>query len=89
MTTETKRPRRRSREGIVLKDKIDKTRIVEVTRLVRHPKFQKVLRKRTKYAIHDEKNESHVGDKIRIIETPPRSRTKRWRMVAVVEKARH
>ena len=81
------RRRVRTREGVVLKDRMDKTRIVAVTRLFREPKFQKVLRKRVKYAVHDEKNESHVGDRIRMIETQPLSRTKRWRMTGIVEKA--
>lgn len=78
----------RTRDGIVLKDKMDKTRIVAVTRLFREPRFQKVLRRKVKYAVHDEKNESKTGDKVRIIETKPLSRTKRWRMVAVLEKAK-
>lgn len=80
--------RARTREGVVLKDRMDKTRIVAVTRLFRDPKFQKVVRKRVKYAVHDEKNQSHVGDRIRMIETHPLSHTKRWRMIGIVEKAR-
>jgi len=83
------KPHFRTREGIVLKDQMNKTRIVAVSKLYRHPRFQKVIRMRMKYAVHDEKNESHVGDRIRIIETRPLSRTKRWRMVELIEKARH
>ena len=83
----TGRLRPRTREGVVLKDKTDKTRIVSVTRLFRHTRFQKVIKRRVKYSVHDEKNESHVGDRIRIIESRPLSRTKRWRMVEVIEKA--
>lgn len=86
---ETERLRPRVREGVVLKDKMDKTRIVAVSRLYREPRFQKVIRKRVKYAVHDEKNESHVGDRIRIIETRPFSKTKRWRMIEFVERAKH
>lgn len=82
-----KRPRPRTREGVVLKDRMQKTRIVVVTRLYREPRFQKVVRKRVKYAVHDEKNQSHVGDRIRMIETPSLSRTKRWRLVELIEKA--
>jgi small subunit ribosomal protein S17 len=78
-----------AREGIVLKDRMAKTRIVTVTRLFRDPRFQKVIKKRVKYTVHDEKNESHVGDRVRIIETPPLSRTKRWRMIGLVERAKH
>lgn len=88
MTTETSRPRPRSREGLVLKDRMDKTRVVAVTRLFRDPRFQKVLKKRVKYAVHDEKNESHVGDRVRIIESRPLSRTKRWRVIELIEKAK-
>jgi len=66
---------------------MEKTRIVAVTRLYREPRFQKVIRKRVKYAVHDEKNESRVGDRIRIIESQPLSRTKRWRLVELIEKA--
>lgn len=77
------------REGVVLKDKMAKTRIVAVTRFYREPRYQKVIRKRVKYAVHDEKNESHVGDRIRIIETRPFSKTKRWRMIELIERAKH
>jgi small subunit ribosomal protein S17 len=83
-----RRPNPRSREGIVLKDKMDKTRIVSVTRLFRESRFQKVVRRRVKYAVHDEKNESHAGDRVRIIESRPLSRSKRWRLIEVIEKAK-
>lgn len=86
---EGKRLHARTREGVVLKDRMEKTRIVAVTRLFRDPHFQKVIKRRVKYAVHDEKNESHMGDRVRIIESHPLSRTKRWRMVKLVEKARH
>jgi len=74
----------RSREGVVLSDKMHKTIIVEVTRLVQHPRFKKVVRRRVKYAVHDEKNEAKTGNKVQIIETRPLSKTKRWRLVKVV-----
>lgn len=77
----------RIREGVVLKDQTAKTRIVAVTRLYRHPRFQKVLKERVKYAAHDEKNETHVGDRVRMVETRPLSRTKRWRIIKLLEKA--
>ena len=70
---ETQRTRSRSREGVVLKDKTEKTRIVVVTRLFRHAQFQKVIKRRVKYVAHDEKNESHVGDRVRMIESRPLS----------------
>ena len=85
----TQRLKPRSREGVVLKDRMAKTRIVAVTRLFRDLRFQKVIKKLVKYAVHDEKNESHVGDRIRIIETRPLSGTKRWRMIGLIEKAKH
>jgi len=81
-----KRPRPRMREGVVLQDKMAKTRIVAVTRLYRNPGFQKVAKKRVKYAVHDEKNGSHVGDRVRIIESRALSKAKRWRIVGLVEK---
>ena len=74
----------RTREGIVLSNKMQKTLIVEVTRLVEHPRFKKVIRSKVKYAVHDEKNEAKMGDKVRIIETRPLSKTKRWRLVKVL-----
>jgi small subunit ribosomal protein S17 len=85
---EIQRPLARTREGIVLKDKMDKTRIVAVSRLFREQRYQKVVQKRVKYAVHDEKNESHVGDRVRIIESRPLSRSKRWRIIQVVEKVK-
>lgn len=86
MATENQRPRPKTREGVVLKDRMTKTRIVAVTRLVRDPHFHKVVRRRVKYAVHDEKDESHAGDRVRIIESRPLSRTKRWKIVEILEK---
>lgn len=76
----------RIREGIVIKDKMNKTIIVEVTRLLQHAKFKKVVRRKIKYAAHDEKNEAKVGNKVRILQTRPLSKTKRWTLLAVLEK---
>ena len=84
---ETKRLQPRTREGIVLKDKMDQTRIVVVTRLFRHPRFQKVIKKRVKYAVHDAKNETHVGDRVRILGARPFSGTKHWRIIELIKKA--
>ncbi len=75
---------RRTREGVVISDKMNKTIIVEVTRLIQHPQFKKVVRRRVKYAAHDEKNEAKIGSKVRIEETKPLSKTKRWRLVKVI-----
>jgi small subunit ribosomal protein S17 len=72
------------REGVVLSDKMQKTIIVEVTRLMQHPRFKKVVRRKVKYAVHDEKNEAKAGNKVQIVQTRPLSATKRWRLVKVL-----
>ena len=74
-------------QGIVTRDKNAKTRRVEVERLVRHPKYGKYVKQRTICYVHDEKNESHLGDTVEIIESRPLSRTKRWALVRIVTKA--
>ena len=73
--------------GTVTRDKTLKTRRVEVPRLYRHPKYGKTLRTKTVCYVHDENNESHVGDLVEIIESRPLSKTKRWRLVRVVQKS--
>lgn len=78
---------RRVLEGIVTRDKMTKTRRVEVERLVRHPKYGKFVKRRTVCYVHDEKNESHLGDTVEIIESRPLSKTKRWELIKVVKKA--
>ena len=78
---------RRLLEGIVTRDKMSKTRRVEVERLVRHPKYGKFVKRRTVCYVHDEKNESHLGDTVEIIESRPLSKTKRWDLVKIVKKA--
>jgi small subunit ribosomal protein S17 len=74
--------------GIVTSDKAPKTRRVEIPRLVRHPRYGKYLRRKTVCTVHDENNESHMGDLVEIVESRPMSRTKRWQLVRVVEKGR-
>ncbi len=74
--------------GVVTGDKMNKTRRVEVPRVVKHPKYGKYLRRRTVCYAHDEANESHVGDTVEIIESRPLSRLKRWQLVRVVAKSR-
>lgn len=73
--------------GVVTSDKMDKTRRVEIERLVRHPQYGKFMRRRTVCHVHDEGNESRHGDTVEIVECPPRSRTKRWDLVRVVAKS--
>ena len=74
--------------GQVVSDRSDKTILVEVGRRVPHPLYGKVVRRSSKFAVHDERNEAHVGDRVSIMETRPLSKTKRWRLVSVIEKAR-
>lgn len=74
--------------GRVKSDKMSKTRVVEIPRLVRHPKYGKFIRKRTTCYVHDENNESKQGDTVKIIEASPTSKTKRWSLVEVLDKSR-
>ena len=74
-------------EGIVTRDKMTKTRRVEVERLVRHPKYGKFVKRRTVCYVHDEKNDSHLGDTVQISESRPLSKMKRWNLVKVVKRA--
>ncbi len=76
----TARGLRKTREGVVISDKMDKSVIVEVSRTVLHPLYQKYVRKRTRFMAHDETNACKVGDRVRIIESRPLSRRKRWRI---------
>jgi small subunit ribosomal protein S17 len=78
---------RRQMVGRVVSDKMDKTVIVQVETLVKHRLYQKYIRRRSKFAAHDENNDSRVGDKVLIIQSRPLSKTKRWRMSKIVEKA--
>ena len=73
--------------GVVTSDKMAKTRRVEIPRLVRHPKYGKFIRKKTVCYVHDERGESGVGDTVEIVESPPISKLKRWRLVKVVSKS--
>ena len=79
---------RKTREGYVVSDKMDKTVIVAVEDRVKHPKYGKILRRTKKYKAHDEKNACGVGDRVLLIETRPLSATKRWRVAEILEKAK-
>ena len=83
--TETK-SRRRTLLGQVVSDKMDKTVVVQVIRRYRHPRYKKYVQERIRYKAHDENNEAKVGDKVRIIESRPRSKDKRWAIQAVLER---
>ena len=81
------RGRRKTRIGQVVSDRPYKTVVVEVSRRVSHPLYGKVVRRRSKFAVHDENNEARLGDTVLIMETRPLSRTKRWRLVEILKKA--
>ena len=90
MTTMTPevRNRRKLRSGKVVSDRMDKTVVVSIERLVKHPTYGRYVRKRSKFKVHDEKNECRIGDVIRFMETRPLSKDKRWRFVEFVERAK-
>ncbi|MBN2453735.1 MAG: 30S ribosomal protein S17 [Candidatus Omnitrophica bacterium] len=81
------RNKRKERVGVVVSDKMDKTVTVRVNWVTHHPTYKKILRRATKLKAHDEKDEARIGDTVRIQETRPLSRTKRWRLVEIVKKA--
>ena len=81
------RGKRRLEVGVVTSDKMNKTRRVEIPRLVKHPKYGKYIKRRTICHVHDENNESHVGDTVEIMETRPLSKLKNWRLVRIVTRA--
>ena len=85
---EVERGKRKTKIGIVLSDKMDKSRVIAVKRFIKHPLYGKFVRKTSKFVVHDEKNESHIGDTIKIMETRPLSKRKRWRLVEIIEKAK-
>lgn len=82
------RGRRKVRLGYVTSDKMDKTIVVSVEEFVRHPLYGKRVKRTKKFKAHDEENTCGIGDKVRIMETRPLSRDKRWRLVEIVEKAK-
>jgi len=79
--------RRKRREGVVVSNKMDKTVVVVVERLVRHAQYHKFLRQRERYKAHDEKNQCRLGDRVRLIETRPLSRDKRWAVQAILSRS--
>ena len=87
-TTTEQRNRRKVRLGMVVSDKMDKTVVVQLTDRKAHPLYKKVIQHRVRFKAHDEGNECKVGDLVRIMETRPLSKDKRWRVMEVVEKAR-
>ena len=86
--TREQRGRRKVRVGVVVSDAMDKTVVVRIDRKMRHPLYKKTVLRSKKLAAHDEHNEAHVGDVVRVMETRPLSKTKRWRVVEIVERAK-
>jgi small subunit ribosomal protein S17 len=87
-STEVRGSHRKTREGLVVSDKMDKTVVVAVEDRVKHPLYGKVIRRTNKLKAHDEANSAGVGDRVLLMETRPLSATKRWRVVEVLEKAK-
>jgi len=91
MTTETEpaaRAARKVREGLVVSNKMDKTAVVAVVERVRHPKYGKFMQRTKKLYAHDEANDVNIGDRVRVMETRPMSKSKRWRVIEVLERAK-
>ncbi|MCZ6474524.1 MAG: 30S ribosomal protein S17 [SAR324 cluster bacterium] len=82
-----KRKLRKSRQGVIVSDKLDRSIVVRVDRTMRHPLYKKVIRRSKKYMAHDQENSGKVGDLVRIMECRPISRRKRWRLVEVMTRA--
>jgi small subunit ribosomal protein S17 len=78
---------KKTQVGVVVSDKMNKTRVVAVERTFRHPRYQRVVRRTARFKAHDERNEAHVGDRVVIVETRPLSRDKRWRIKEILERA--
>lgn len=85
---EAERKERKERIGFVVSNKMDKTVTVTIERRKQHPMYKRVIKRSKKYKAHDENNECNEGDKVRIIETRPLSKTKRWRVTEILEKAK-
>ena len=81
------RAARKLREGVVISDKMDKTRVVKISWHSKHDRYNKVLRRATRLYAHDEKNDSHLGDRVELMETRPLSRLKRWRITRVLSRS--
>jgi small subunit ribosomal protein S17 len=87
-TETTSRASRKTRDGVVTSDAMDKTVVVTVTDRVRHARYNKFVVRTKKLHAHDETNDAHVGDRVRVMETRPLSKNKRWRVIEILERAR-
>jgi small subunit ribosomal protein S17 len=84
----TERAFRKTRIGTVVSDKMDKTVVIAIADRVQHPLYKKIVKNTYKMKAHDENNECHIGDRVRVMETRPLSKDKRWRVVEIIEKAK-
>jgi small subunit ribosomal protein S17 len=84
----SQRNKRKVRTGKVISDRMQKTIVVAVERLLQHPRYKRIVKRTSKLYAHDENNECKIGDKVKVMETRPLSKLKRWRVVSVLEKAR-
>ncbi|MDO4730532.1 MAG: 30S ribosomal protein S17 [Clostridia bacterium] len=84
----SERNMRKTQIGKVTSNKMDKTAVVSIQDSVKHPKYKKIMKRTIKFKVHDENNECNIGDKVRIMETRPLSKDKRWRLVEILEKAK-
>ena len=87
-TTEAARQARKVREGVVVSNKMEQTAVVAVVERVRHPKYNKFVMRTKKLYAHDEANDVNIGDRVRVMETRPLSKSKRWRIVEILERAK-
>lgn len=88
MTEVEKRNNRKVRQGTVVSDKMDKSIIIRVDRTMRHPLYNKIIQKSSKLYAHDDKNDARLGDVVRVMETRPYSKTKCWRLIEIVQRAK-
>lgn len=86
--TESSRAARKTRIGIVVSDKMDKTITIKIDRTLAHPAYGRIVRASSRLMAHDEKREAHIGDRVLVMETRPMSKMKRWRLVEVLERAK-
>jgi len=84
----TERNDRKTKVGKVVSDKMDKTVVIAVERLVQHPLYKKAVKQTVKFKAHDENNDAHIGDTVEVMETRPLSKDKRWRVIEVLERAK-
>ena len=87
-TEQTTRAFRKTRVGVVVSDKMDKTITVKINRVMSHPEYGRVIKMSAKLLAHDEKGDAHIGDRVCVMETRPLSKNKRWRLVEVLERAK-